>query len=582
MATGDLDLNGTEEIIQASNGSTNSSNTSLIHIYDGQSYELLWSIAESFQPSIPYVNIAQLDSDEAPEILIARGNILRSYDGMTHALEWQTDPFYFDSNTIVIEDVDNDQVDDIILRISTGTPNYEIRVLILDGSSNTILWQSNPFDSAIKDIAAGDLDGDSQAELAILAQNGVYVFKTDTWTQILLKPLSYESLLEGSHVAILPEDAANQGKLLTFTRINSSTEAQWFQVWDGNTFKLEKSISFSRDLNLDIDVLDVDLDGFQEIAFTGYMYEDRGGIQLYFITHSIILLGSLTYPEFWVYQNALLWGQIESLAAADLDMDGEGELLLGTSSVMQVNEIIKTPHYYERLYLPAITGGKDAIPGIYGRVTQNGVSAAGIQLDLRFFDGYAWSTLLSTTTNVYGMYGFPEAPSLFPGQYYYVLYQNPEDNPNRLWTWHTRSIGPYTSGDSVLIGNFDVATVNLVSPPSNVSLKFPVVFSWGQRPNSPTDSYELDLIGVYYPNATWWTDPLGYTGQYQLNGLPPGFVYYDQYAWEIWIYSPDGGYGVSYDAHLIQFNNNPFRPELIEQIPWEKNLPEILPRYGKK
>jgi hypothetical protein len=69
-------------------------------------------------------------------------------------------------------------------------------------------------------------------------------------------------------------------------------------------------------------------------------------------------------------------------------------------------------------------------------------------------------------------------------------------------------------------------------------------------------------------------------GSFTLNTLPSGFSPGVQYAWEIWVYSPDGGYGISYATRLVTFSNTGFaaslssadrqliqRPRDVEDIP---------------
>lgn len=193
-------------------------------------------------------------------------------------------------------------------------------------------------------------------------------------------------------------------------------------------------------------------------------------------------------------------------------------------------------------------------PGIYGYVTENGVPAIGVTLELRFWNGMSWSTRATTTTAPDGLYTFTNAPSLSPGQYYYVRYLN-TTTATRLYTWHTQTLRTYYTGASDYIGNFDIANVALVVPAPGAIVPLPTTFRWSPRPATASDSYEFDLFDPNTGDPYFFTDPpLGYVGSYILGGLPPGFRTGTAYVWNIWVYSPDGGYGISYYAYYVMFS----------------------------
>lgn len=132
-------------------------------------------------------------------------------------------------------------------------------------------------------------------------------------------------------------------------------------------------------------------------------------------------------------------------------------------------------------------------PGIYGRVTVNGAPAAGERLELRFFDGFAWSTLRWIDTDINGEYVFLDIPALELGQRYYVRYANRADVEDRLLFWGTRELTAYSRSQAVEIGNFDIANVALTAPPAGATVTLPYAFRWAPRPATPTDSYEFNL-----------------------------------------------------------------------------------------
>jgi len=229
-----------------------------------------------------------------------------------------------------------------------------------------------------------------------------------------------------------------------------------------------------------------------------------------------------------------------------------------------------------RGFLPTII---KKLPRLYGTVTENGAPASGIILYLRFFDGTHWFTMTSDTTDSDGSYSFTNIPGLFPGQYYYVQFPEQGWNPNWLWTWHTRVIGANTPGGEIHIGDFDIANVGLVSPANNSVVSLPTSFQWTPRGATPSDSYEFDLYDPYDGVPYFYTQPtLGYVGSYTLTNRPPGFNIGVWYSWEIWIYSPDGGYGISFESRAVSFTSGSLSALPAEQITPAKNAPDMKDR----
>jgi hypothetical protein len=226
-----------------------------------------------------------------------------------------------------------------------------------------------------------------------------------------------------------------------------------------------------------------------------------------------------------------------------------------------------------QIFLPLVERHR---AGIYGRVTayNNAISEP---LLLRFFNGVTWSTMATTASGSDGYYAFLNIPSLGPGQEYYVLFQNSGNQYfTALWVWGTRLLTSYTAGASVEIGNFDIADIPLVSPLNITVIALPFPFRWTPRPNTPSDSYELDLFDPSDGNPYFYTNPsLGYVGSYNLVSLPQGFTPNVQYGWEVVVYSPDGGYGISYDTSLVTFLNAGLRsPTML--APSSRNHARLL------
>lgn len=213
-------------------------------------------------------------------------------------------------------------------------------------------------------------------------------------------------------------------------------------------------------------------------------------------------------------------------------------------------ELVELKH---QVYLPLVL--KPCSTGICGRVTLNGAPVSNVYLELRFFNGSQWSTLMTTLTDSNGNYAFTGVPSLRPGQRYFVRYYNFAGILGRLRVWGTRELTSYTEGMAVHIGDFDIADVPLVAPFGNVTVSLPYTFQWTPRPAAPSDSYSLAIYDPTDMDPYAYTNPLGYVGNVNVTHLPPGFSPGVQYRWEVLIWSPDGGVGISREARNITFSN---------------------------
>ena len=236
------------------------------------------------------------------------------------------------------------------------------------------------------------------------------------------------------------------------------------------------------------------------------------------------------------------------------------------------------------MYLPVIKNPV-VVPvtqGIQGSVTLNGIPIANILLDLAFYNGASWSAIATTATNAEGIYLFENPPSLGGGQMYSVIYQNTEATPGRLWIWATQALSSYSAGTSVEMGNFDIAEIALVSPPNGAYIGLPFTFHWAPRLATPTDSYEFNLYDLDDGFPYYYSPMLGHAGSYTLTGLPGGFVMDYPYVWEIWVYSPNGGIGISYEARYVVFLSGQFQQLFASAPILREALPGLETIYQKQ
>jgi FG-GAP-like repeat len=541
IACADLNNDNKNELVVASSTNINAYNDGLINVYDGAAHQLLWSVVTQ---DIYQLAVGQLDSDAALEILISTydtwngGTVLQAYDGITHLLEWQSPVMKsVYPQALLVKDLNGDGIDEIV--VGYNRPHVQI----LHGASDDVLWDSGSLDGNVQGLAIGSLENNAAQDLAILTDKGVYVFEVGTWTQKL-----HQSLSGGQKIAILNNSSENTRELLLVTSDSSGNKT--LQAWAADTFTPSWQRPLGNGYINGLAVEDVNADNIPEIIVLGSSDINSN-------SSSLLWIGDEKYPAFWEYQLTAQWGQISGMLLADVDNDGQNELLINSYYLLQVNKVTLSPVTYQYTYLPQLY---KPLPqrGLYGKVTEKGVPAAGVPLDLRFYNGSNWSTLATATTASDGSYTFPNLLSLNPGQFYYVRYLNTATgSPKRLWTWQTQALSSYVPGSDFHIGDFDLANITLSAPPPGATISLPYTFLWIPRPTSPTDSYELDLYNPDNPSSLLYSTPqLGYAEGYTLTNRPPGFKVNRLYAWQISIYSPDGGMGVSYYAYEVQFINS--------------------------
>jgi len=332
VAAGDIDNDGQVEIVMASRSTTSGYDGGTIRVYNGTNHQLEWStLVSSSYYDLYQVAIGQLDADAALEIVVGGDNWydtrLQVYDGISQTMEWQSAVLASGApRALLVHNLDADPTDEIVVGLSNQ------HVQIFNGATSVIQWDSGGLDGAIKDVSVGDLDGDSVLELAILTSQSVYVFEVGTWTQKLHKALG-----NGTQLVIANANLSGAGELLIVTSGSGST----LQAWTGTSYE-QIWQRYLGDVTVnDITTADLDGDGDEEFIMVGP--------NLLLIGSQIIL--SSYWPE---YQSDGSWGSINGAVFADIDNDGQGELAFGSSSLIQINEIISSPLTISMTYLPVV------------------------------------------------------------------------------------------------------------------------------------------------------------------------------------------------------------------------------------
>lgn len=89
-----------------------------ILIYDLESYDLIWENLQDPFDEIECLTAANIDSDAQAELIFVADRLLRIYDSVNHAMDWESQQ-EFRAQEIIVANVDDDDQDEIIL--NTGT-----------------------------------------------------------------------------------------------------------------------------------------------------------------------------------------------------------------------------------------------------------------------------------------------------------------------------------------------------------------------------------------------------------------------------------------------------------------------------
>jgi hypothetical protein len=202
------------------------------------------------------------------------------------------------------------------------------------------------------------------------------------------------------------------------------------------------------------------------------------------------------------------------------------------------------------VYLPSVL---KMTPGIYGKVTYQGLPISGVSVQL--LDNL-YTKVSTVTTQSDGSYLFASVPSPPIGQSYWVRYFNSSGDKNYLLSWKSFNITIYITGNRVAGGDFDIANILPVSPASGATVALPCTFQWTPRIVTPTDSYSFILFDPNSGDLLFSSPALGYVSTYTLNSLPTSVNSGVEYSWSIKVYGSDGGLGQSLSWPYVTFSGN--------------------------
>jgi uncharacterized repeat protein (TIGR01451 family) len=325
LDVGDVDNDGTEEIVMVSFESDSGYSDGIIFVYDAETYELEWQSAPVLGgrawTGVHALVLADVDNDQVLEILIATADLydglIMAYDGVTHTLDWRTADFggtFF--SALAVADVDNDGQLEVVGgqdREHTGASGVYVR--IFDGSTGVQEWRTTnlTYWGGVYDIDTGDFDEDGNPEILFSVSDGhAHVYDGVTRTQ------EWESSFSNTR-AVAGIDVDQDGD----TEILVATSSGQLYALDGQTHTQEWSEPLSgRSIN-SLCLADTNRDLVAELALTDNSY--------------LYVRDAATREPVW--QSEYLGtsaGNRGHLVVRDIDHDTRDEVVLGSNYALYV------------------------------------------------------------------------------------------------------------------------------------------------------------------------------------------------------------------------------------------------------
>jgi Ca2+-binding RTX toxin-like protein len=316
---GDIDGDGTEEIVFASFKSDSGYDDGTLFIYDAQTHALEWqSPANMFGGSawtgIHDIKIGDVDDDGTQEIVVATDKL---YDGALYVIDGQTKQieksYFYDDGaplySVDIADVDNDGQTEIIAgggREHTGAPG--VSVYAINGSTGAVEWKSinlGDYWSDINFVQVGNVDNDNAPEIVAL-KDSIFIFDGISHQQ-------WQSA-SGGYTSLDLYDIDNDG----LEEIIVGTNQGNIVAIDGQTKAEEFNINVSSSAIVGLQAQDIDQDGIVELTFTS-----SAAVGIYSLEESTLLWKSDTLGS--------SAGDYNSLIVSNIDSDEPTEILVGTN-----------------------------------------------------------------------------------------------------------------------------------------------------------------------------------------------------------------------------------------------------------
>ena len=322
----DIDQDGTDEILAMSSGN-------VINIYSATDYSLIGNITipssgGAFSPAYDIINVAQLDTDIALEIVCTSRTInggFKVIDGISKSVEWDNSG---DLDHIAVADIDADGRAEIIAG-GNAIEVFDVETQTSKGVSDNITYYGNlSYVAMMRDIEVGDVIAGGNKEIVILVDefygNGrLFILDSQTLEIKLNKSISGSFQCidladiddDGAIEIIAGEGGVDIGSFNYFGHIFVYDSAGTQEWGSGDLGEIVNGLK----------VADIDKDGNMEIVYT---------------SDKVKILNADNKSTIWSGSNLISVGDDDSLCLADIDGDGKLDILTRADSYSAGNRVI--------------------------------------------------------------------------------------------------------------------------------------------------------------------------------------------------------------------------------------------------
>lgn len=210
---GDVDNDGENEIVVASEASNSNFDGGVISVFDAETYDLEWQ-SEAMYGDITSIKIADTDNNNINELLFGTGSLAKVFGYLfiynTANYEQDTVIHIWDSRHIVnieIADINQDAKNEIILGSGSGWGDDKSHLFVYSGESKELLWQSEELGGCLNftySIHINNIDNDEALEIVCVnydywgQDNGnIIIIDGNDYSQVILNEYLYRCLTLG-------------------------------------------------------------------------------------------------------------------------------------------------------------------------------------------------------------------------------------------------------------------------------------------------------------------------------------------------------------------------------------------------
>lgn len=337
-AAGDIEQNGTVELVAVSTTMNDGNRGGVYLVYDGITFREEMTRTTQVNPSA--FIMAQVDDDPVLELVIggrahgAANGYVEVIDGSSRQTQW-TRNNVGNGEIVALKaaNIDTDSRQELFI----AAPNR--RVYVHDGASNTTEWEGGPYSSAIVDLEIADADNDGILELGVLTEENLYIYSSQSWALEKTIAINQDGYT-GSQVAAGNHDGIGNGEWL-ITGVKPLTESlttphlsydSRLQVLDGSTYSQTWESLLPGVTVVELLTQPGSEDRTGRFYVGGYQQPGMDG-------EPPTYLGIAEYDDSGatpLYNNEAYWGNLYSMSFADIQQDGRLELFIGTLSLYQL------------------------------------------------------------------------------------------------------------------------------------------------------------------------------------------------------------------------------------------------------